>query len=249
MGLPSHQHQNPNTIPSHQHRIQVPSHPISTRLPLPSHPIYTRRRLPSHPINAFLRVSHPIPSHQRISSCFPSHRITIIKENDSHPIFVMVKLKTIPACGGLSDGIPSHVVPSAPRIALIIFRPLPILLFFRVFSAPFLGRALLQGGISARNICSFRADLLPLLLAKMCQLFLFLFCTLDFCSFCGFCSLCAPDTTFSALCTALVAVVFTAFTTSRFMCWVFRCRCAYLYEAYIYFIFCLYDIMILHVVS
>ena len=119
MGLPSHQHQNPNTIPSHQHRIQVPSHPISTRLPLPSHPIYTRRRLPSHPINAFLRVSHPIPSHQCISSCFPSHRITIIKESDSHPIFVMVKLKKIPACGGLSDGIPSHVVPSAPRIALI----------------------------------------------------------------------------------------------------------------------------------
>ena len=118
MGLPSHQHQNPNTIPSHQHRIQVPSHPISTRLPLPSHPIYTRRRLPSHPINAFLRVSHPIPSHQCISSCFPSHRITIIKESDSHPIFVMVKLKKIPACGGLSDGIPSHVVPSAPRIAL-----------------------------------------------------------------------------------------------------------------------------------
>ena len=118
MGLPSHQHQNPNTIPPHQHRIQVPSHPISTRLPLPSHPIYTRRRLPSHPINAFLRVSHPIPSHQCISSCFPSHRITIIKESDPHPIFVMVKLKKIPACGGLSDGIPSHVVPSAPRIAL-----------------------------------------------------------------------------------------------------------------------------------
>ena len=121
MGLPSHQHQNSNTIPSHQHRIQVPSHPISTRLPLPSHPIYTRRRLPSHPINAFLRVSHPIPSHQCISSCFPSHRITIIKESDSHPIFVMVKLKKIPACGGLSDGIPSHVVPSAPRIALVIW--------------------------------------------------------------------------------------------------------------------------------
>ena len=113
MGLPSHQHQNPNTIPPHQHRIQVPSHPISTRLPLPSHPIYTRRRLPSHPINAFLRVSHPIPSHQCISSCFPSHRITIIKESDSHPIFVMVKLKKIPACGGLSDGIPSHVVRGA----------------------------------------------------------------------------------------------------------------------------------------
>ena len=118
MGLPSHQHQNPNTIPPHQHRIQVPSHPISIRLSLPSHPINTRRRLPSHPINAFLRVSHPIPSHQCISSCFPSHRITIIKESDSHPIFVMVKLKKIPACGGLSDGIPSHVVPSAPRIAL-----------------------------------------------------------------------------------------------------------------------------------
>ena len=94
---------------------------------------------------------------------------------------------------------------------------LPILFFLCVFSAPFLGRALLQGGISARNICLFRADLLPLLLAKMCQLFLFLFCPLDFCSLCGFCSLCAPDTTFSALCTALVAVVFTAFTTSRFM--------------------------------
>ena len=122
MGLPSHQHQNPNTIPPHQHRIQVPSHPISTRLPLPSHPIYTRRRLPSHPINAFLRVSHPIPSHQCISSCFPSHRITIIKESDSHPIFVMVKPKKNPACGGLSDGIPSHVVPSAPRIALENFR-------------------------------------------------------------------------------------------------------------------------------
>ena len=119
MGLPSHQHQNPNTIPSHQHRIQVPSHPISTRLPLPSHPIYIRRRLPSHPINAFLRVSHPIPSHQCISSYFPSHRITIIKESDSHPIFVMVKLKKIPACGGLSDGIPSHVVPSAPRMCFV----------------------------------------------------------------------------------------------------------------------------------
>ena len=79
----------------------------------------------------------------------------------------------------------------------------------------------------------------------MCQLFLFLFCPLDFCSLCGFCSLCAPDTTFSALCTALVAVVFTAFTTSRFMCWVFRCHCACLYEAYLYFAFCLYDIMIL----
>ena len=108
-----------------------------------------------------------------------------------------------------------------------------------MFSAPFLGRALLQGGISARNICLFRADLLPLLLAKMCQLFLFLFCPLDFCSLCGFCSLCAPDTTFSALCTALVAVVFTAFTTSRFMCWVFRCHRACLYEAYIYIVFCL----------
>ena len=87
----------------------------------------------------------------------------------------------------------------------LVFRPLPILLFFCVFSAPFLGRALLQGGISARNICLFRADPLPLLLAKMCQLFLFLFCPLDFCSLCGFCSLCAPDTTFSALCTALMA--------------------------------------------
>ena len=63
---------------------------------------------------------------------------------------------------------------------------------------------------------------------------------------CGFCSLCAPDTTFSALCTALVAVVFTAFTTSRFMCWVFRCHCACLYEAYtIYLIFCLYDIIMI----
>ena len=119
-------------------------------------------------------------------------------------------------------------------------RPLPIL-FFCVFSAPFLSRALLQGGISARNSCLFWADLLPLLLAKMCQLFLFLFCPLDFCSLCGFCSLYAPDTTFSALCTALVAVVFTAFTTSRFMCWVFRCHCACLYD----FVFCLYDIMIL----
>ena len=56
---------------------------------------------------------------------------------------------------------------------------------------------------------------------------------------------CAPDTPFSALCTALVSVVFTAFTTSRFMCWVFRCHCACLYEAYIYIVFCLYDIMIL----
>ena len=128
---------------------------------------------------------------------------------------------------------------------------LPILLFFCVFSAPFLGRALLQGGISARNICLFRADLLPLLLAKMCQLSLFLFCPLDFCSLCGFCSLCAPDTTFSALCTALVAVVFTAFTTSRFMCWVFRCHvCMFIRGIYIYIVFCLYDIMILqhHVV-
>ena len=127
----------------------------------------------------------------------------------------------------------------AQRIGLYSF-----CFFFCVFSAPFLGRALFQGGISARNICSFRADLLPLLLAKMCQLFLFLFCPLDFCSICGFCSLYAPDTTFSALCTALVALVFTAFTTSRFMCWVFRCHCVYLYEAYIYFVFCLYDIMI-----
>ena len=41
------------------------------------------------------------------------------------------------------------------------------------------------------------------------------------------------------------AVVFTAFTTSRFMCWVFRCHCACLYETYIYFVFWLYDIMIL----
>ena len=110
----------------------------------------------------------------------------------------------------------------------------------------FFGEHILQGGISARNICLFRADLLPLLLAKMRQLFLFLFCPLDFCWLCGFCSLCAPDTTFSALRTALVAVVFTAFTTSRFMCWVFRCHCACLYEAYIYIFFCLYDIMVLH---
>ena len=115
-----------------------------------------------------------------------------------------------------------------------------------MFSAPFLGRALLQGGISARNICLFRADLLPLLLAKMSHLFLFLCCPLDLCSWCGFCSLSAPDTTFPALCTALVAVVFTAFTTSRLMCWVFRCHCACLYEAYnIYSVFCLYNIMIL----
>ena len=112
----------------------------------------------------------------------------------------------------------------------------PFCFFFGVFSAPFLGRALLQGGISARNICSFRADLLPLLLAKMCPLFLFLFWPLDFCSFCGFCSLCAPDTTFSALCTALVAVIFTAFTTSRFMCWVFRCHslCIFIRGIYIF---------------
>ena len=138
----------------------------------------------------------------------------------------------------------TDVAPSSNRHG--VGRPLPILLFFFcVFSAPFLGRALLQGSISAPNICSFRAYLLPLLLAKMCQLFLFLFCPLDVCSFCGFCSLCAPDTTFSLLCTALVAVVFTAFATSRFMCWVFRCHCAYLYEACIYFVFCLYDIMIL----
>ena len=68
---------------------------------------------------------------------------------------------------------------------------------------------------------------------------------LDFCSLCGFCSLCAPDTHFSALCTALESVVFTAFTTSRFMSWVFRCHCACLYEAYIYLVFCLYDVMIL----
>ena len=110
-------------------------------------------------------------------------------------------------------------------------RPLPILLFFCVFSAPFLGRALLQGFLLVTSsyfgrICS------HFLLAKMCQLFLFLFCPLDFCSLCGFCSLCAPDTTFADLCTALVAVVFTAFTTSRFMCWVFRCHCACLCEAW-----------------
>ena len=50
--------------------------------------------------------------------------------------------------------------------------------FFFVFSAPFLGRALLSGCISARNICLFRAisgGSAPLLLAKMCQLFLFLY--------------------------------------------------------------------------
>ena len=121
----------------------------------------------------------------------------------------------------------------------------PFCFFLMCFLLLFFAEHILQGGISARNIFLFRADLLPLLLAKMCQLFLFLFCPLDFCSLCGSCSLCAPDTTFSARCTALVAVVFTAFTTSRFMCWVFRCHCACLYEAYIYFVFCLYDIMVL----
>ena len=100
---------------------------------------------------------------------------------------------------------PTYYCNPAALLCAFVFRPLPILLFFRVFSAPFLGRALLQGGISARNIRLFRADLLPLLLAKMCQLFLFLFCPLDFCSLCGFCSLCAPDTTFSAQCIALMA--------------------------------------------
>ena len=100
-----------------------------------------------------------------------------------------------------------------PRLVFYSLGLYPFCFFLCVFSAPFWGRALLQGGISARNICLFRADLLPLLLAKMCQLLLFLFCPLDFCSLCGFCSPCAPDTTFSALCTALVAMVFTAFTT------------------------------------
>ena len=105
------------------------------------------------------------------------------------------KLLHRPAEGGLNRPA------SRPCKALVISfcrwpqnRPLPILLFCFLFFAPFLGRALLQGGISARNNCLFRADLLPLLLAKMCQLFLFLFCPLDFCSLCGFCSLCAPDT-------------------------------------------------------
>ena len=36
-----------------------------------------------------------------------------------------------------------------------------------------------------------------------------------------------------------------SYPETRFMWWVFRCHCACLYEAYIFFVFCLYDIMIL----
>ena len=115
-----------------------------------------------------------------------------------------------------------------------------------MFSAPFLGRALLQGGISARNICLF---------GRICSHF----CSLKCANYSYFCfarsisARCVVSARYVLqippsflLCTALVAVVFTAFTTSRFMWWVFRCHCACLYEAYIFFVFCLYqDIMIL----
>ena len=147
---------------------------------------------------------------------------------------------------GIGSVILLDLVHSVDRI---FTRPLHILLFLCVFSAPFLGRALLSGCISARNICLFRAISGGSAPTYFCSLkcanySFFCICPLDFCSLCGFCSLCAPDTTFCALCTALVAVVFTAFTTSRFMCWVFRCHCACLCEAYIYLVFCLYDITI-----
>ena len=138
--IPSHSHRSTLALPSlyhpspeyHHHRDgKWAYHPISTRILIPSHPINTESKyhpIPSapdshyHPIPSMHFFMFPIPSHQCISSCFPFHRITIIKESDSHPIFVMVKLKQIPACGGLSDGIPSHVVPSAPRIPLYFWK-------------------------------------------------------------------------------------------------------------------------------
>ena len=94
----------------------------------------------------------------------------------------------------------------------------PFCFLFWSFLLLFLAEHMLQRGISACRICLYRVDLLPLMLAKMCQLCLLFFCPRDFCSISallrGFCSLCAPLVLHSA---RGRGVWFgTAFTTSLF---------------------------------
>ena len=78
----------------------------------------------------------------------------------------------------------------------------PFCFLFWSFLLLFSAEHMLQRGISACRICLFRVNLLPLMLAKMCQLCLLLFCPRDFCAISallrGFCSLCAPLVLYSA---------------------------------------------------
>ena len=68
--------------------------------------------------------------------------------------------------------------------------PSPFCFSFWSFLLLFSAEHMLTRDISACRICLFRVDLLPLMLAKMCQLCLFLFLParflLDFCSFARF---------------------------------------------------------------
>ena len=88
-----------------------------------------------------------------------------------------------------------------------------------------------QRGISACRICLFRVDLLPLMLAKMCQLCLFFFARAISARFLLFCVVSARCVLH--LCsTALVAVVCGLAQRSQFhcfMCSVFRCRLVYFF--------------------
>ena len=90
--------------------------------------------------------------------------------------------------------------------------------FLLLFSA----EHMLQRGISACRICLFRIDLLPLMLAKMCQLCL-LFLPARFLLFCAV----SPRCVLHLCSTALVAVVCGLAQRSHlhcFMCLVLRCR-------------------------
>ena len=76
--------------------------------------------------------------------------------------------------------------------------PSPFCSSFWSFQLLFSAEHMLQRGISACRICLFRVDMLPLMLAKMCQLCLIFLPArflLDFCSFARFllavCSTCA----------------------------------------------------------
>ena len=89
---------------------------------------------------------------------------------------------------------------------------------------------MLQRGISACRICLFRVDLLPVMLAKMCQLCLLFFARAISALLRGFCSLCAPlvlysargrglwfGTAFTALCVWCLGAVLYIFVLVRYL--------------------------------
>ena len=99
-----------------------------------------------------------------------------------------------------------------PGYRCLVLGPSPFCFSFWLFLLLFSTEHMLQRSISACRVCLFRVDLLPLMLAKMCQLCLLLFLPARF--LLDFCSLCAPLVLYSA---RGRGVWFgTAFTTSLF---------------------------------